>query len=153
MKRSTRIYYLLGVVPFVGIASYVAYANFSSAARNGNEAAAVGSLRAITKAQEEFREEDRDGNGTLEYSASLAELATLGLIPSELGDGEDQGYRFDLRVPSKPDDQFVWTATADPLPGGGDRHFGTNMAGIMFFNATESVVFGPYGSSSNSSVG
>ncbi len=120
-----------------------------SAHKNDNEAAAIGSLKAIANAQTLYREADKDGDGTLAYSASLDELGRLGLVPAELADGEDRGYRFRITTARAPQDQFVWVVNADPLPGGGDRHFGGNMAGLIFFNAQAPVTFGPDGSSTD----
>jgi hypothetical protein len=99
-----------------------------------------------------FREGDKDCNETLDYATSLVQLTNTGssgqedLIDEVLAEGLEQGYEYELTTTNR---EFVWYATASPkVPGTtGDRHFGANMAGLIFFNSEGPVVFQPDGSS------
>lgn len=102
-----------------------------------------------------FREGDKDCNETLDYAASLVQLTNTGssgqedLIDEVLASGRKQGYDFRLTRPQGEPGQFVWYATASPtVPGTtGDRHFGGNMKGLIFFSTEGPVVFQPDGTS------
>lgn len=115
-----------------------------------NEAAAIGGLKAIANAQTLYREGDKDGDGTLAYAPSLEALVNTGpdredLIDEVLAGGTKQGYTFSIASASS----LVWTATANPtVPGTtGDRYFGGNMAGMIFFSTERPVRFNSDGSS------
>jgi DUF2950 family protein len=62
---------------FIFVAA-VAIPNLLSPRSGGNEAAAIGALKAISHAQLLYREQDKDGDGTLNYAASLEELINTG---------------------------------------------------------------------------
>ncbi|MCZ6602506.1 MAG: hypothetical protein O6952_05830, partial [Planctomycetota bacterium] len=47
-----------------------------------NETAAIGALRTVSSVQAQFREGDREGDSTLDYATSMAELSNVGLIDS-----------------------------------------------------------------------
>ena len=124
---------------------------------HGNEAAAIGGLKAITMAQTLFREGDKDMDGTLSYSPTLVQLTNTGsskqedLIDEVLAGGTKQGYVFAITSSS----EFGWTANANPaIPGTtGDRYFGANMSGLIFFNSERPVQFSPDGSSDDPVLG
>lgn len=144
------------VIAIIAIIAAIAIPNLMSARKNGNEAAAVGSLKAVITAQTLYRESDTDGNNTSEYASSLLALTNTGagnaddLIDEALAGGFRTGYRFVLTTPAPPQDQFVWSILANPaVPGTtGDRYFGGNMAGLIFFNASQPVTFSAIDASS-----
>ena len=113
------------------------------------------SLAEIANAQALYRETDADGNGRLEYAPDLASLGRCGLIDPDLAAGERAGHRFAVRRhASQPNlDQFVWSATADPLEPGvsGEYYLGANMAGLVFYSHSAPVEFAEDGSSGNNS--
>jgi hypothetical protein len=103
----------------------------------GNEAAAIGALKALGSSQALFREGDKDANNELDYAPNLAALAKARLIDSVLGSGKKQGYRFELCRSSK-NPEFLWMAVASPLEPGksGKRHFATNHEGVIYYSST-----------------
>lgn len=132
---------LLGVFP----------GHFFRGKRCTSEGSAIVSLRAIQMAQVLYREGDKDGNGICEYASSLTQLVNTGpsgsedLIDEALAGGRKQGYAFEMTRCAPG----VWTATASPIAPGttGDRFFGINMKGELFFRSEEPVRFLPNGSS------
>lgn len=102
------------------------------------EARAVGALKTIDTSQTRFRDEDKDGDGRLEYAASTYELGAAGLLDAHLGAGVKEGYVFRvLRSTSTP--ELLWIAAADPLLPGrrGARRFITNQAGVVYYRHVE----------------
>jgi hypothetical protein len=97
----------------------------------GGEVGAIGALRTLTTAQALFREGDKDGDGILNYAASLTELGEQWLIDDRVKTGVRGGYVFRLlRSASEP--EFRWTAAADPIAGSGHRrHFAVNHNGVI----------------------
>jgi hypothetical protein len=76
------------------VAFYFAWAplkEYLRRARRPREVGAVEALRVYVKAQAEYRRGDYDGDGQLEYSDSLEELADLGLIPPEMANARGRG--------------------------------------------------------------
>lgn len=140
---------LMIVIAIIAIIAAIAIPNLLSARKNGNEAAAVGSVKALISAQTLYRESDTDGNSTSEYAPTLLALTNTGaagtddLIDEALAAGFRTGYNFILTVPGPPQNRFVWSVNANPaIPGTtGGRYFGGNMAGLVFFNATQPVTF------------
>lgn len=75
------------------------------------QAAAIGNLEKIVKAQDKNFKDDPDGNGKADY----ADLATLGrsqLIPKDLARGFYRGYHFDVQT--QKDSSKGWWALAWP---------------------------------------
>jgi hypothetical protein len=107
----------------------------------GNEASAIGALKTINTSQTLFREGDKDGNGTLDYAGSTAELSDTTLIDSILGQGHKQGYVFRV-IHSAPTSEFLWMAAADPIALDDGtlkwrRAFVTNHAGVIYYRAAD----------------
>lgn len=126
--------------------------------RPGTESSAIGALKTIAKAQTLYREADMDGNGTLEYAPALSCLVNTGpgrnqdLIDEVLASGTKSGYVF--RLHRTPDARFLWRASGVRIPGTtGDRYFGANMAGLIFFSTQGPVRFNPDGSSPDQQLG
>lgn len=160
-KKAFTLIELMIVIAIIAIIAAIAIPNLLSARKNGNEAAAIGGLKALANAQTLYREGDKDTNNTLEYAPALANLTNTGstgmedLIDEVLASGVKQGYAYTLTVPAAPNDQFVWTCLADATVQGttGDRHFGGNMAGLIFFDSGAAVTFAADGSSTNAVLG
>lgn len=155
-RKSFTLIELMIVIAIIAIIAAIAIPNLLSARKNGNEAAAIGALKAIANAQTLYREGDKDQNNTLEYAPNLGAMtitggATEDLIDTVLAAGAKQGYAFVLGNVTP----FVWTCNADASLQGttGDRHFGGNMAGLIFFDSTGAVVFAADGSSANAVLG
>jgi len=106
-----------------------------SARSNGNEAAAIGSLKMIENAQRLHREK---GSGSY---ASLEALGEAKLIDEVLGSGTKQGYTFECQA-STANPSSAWAARAAPtVPGTtGDRYFVINHTGSIFQSAKPIVV-------------
>lgn len=100
--------------------------------RTGYEAAVIGNMRTLATAQALFREGDKDGNGVLDYAASLADLERVRLIAP--GSFERTGYAFTLLAGTT-----TWSATAVPscpLCTKGCRSFFVDETGVIRFSTT-----------------
>ena len=144
---------LLIVVAIIGIIAAIAAPGLLRARMAGNEASAIGSLRAISSAQSTYAASC--GNGF--YAPTLANLATAptigggdGFIGADLADDPSikSGYTIEMTggpvatgAPTSCNGADVITTYfvgANPNPGGGVRHFGTNQGGTIF-QATDVV--------------
>ena len=126
---------LMIVIAIIAIIAAIAIPNLLDARKAGNEASAIASLRAIHSAQNLYREQDKDGNGTLDYSGSLVTLTDLGLVSIGVSDGGfmylKQGYTFDVAPAIQT--FFKWQAFAWPeeLNESGDRNFFVDQTGVL----------------------
>src|SRR5690606_11400557 len=122
-----------------------------------NDSAAIGALKTIANAQWLFSEGDKDGDGSPNFAPTLRALANTGpgknedLVDEVLAGGTRSGYVFAITSVS----QGGWTANAAPARPGvtGDRYFGINSAGQLFFSLTGPVRFNPDGSSPDAQLG
>ena len=146
---------LLIVVAIIGIIAAIAVPGLLRARMAGNEASAIGSLRAIITAQATYSVSC--GNGY--FSPSLTNLSTPptvgagdGFIGADLSNdpATKSGYTFTmtagLAVSSSPIScngapagSVVQTyfVSATPIPGGGSRFFATNHSGTIFQATSE----------------
>ena len=98
---------------------------FGGVARSRAEAAAVDYMRKIIDAQEVFREDDKDGNGILDYSRSFQELGQMKLlhVPADMQKNAEtmvvEGYKFQIVSA----DLLHWAVIASPA-NLGDRNAG-----------------------------
>lgn len=137
-----------GMCCIVSIIAAIAIPNLIEARKHGNEASAIGALKTINTSQTLFREGDKEGDMTLDYAGSLAELSDATLIDGVLGAGVKQGYVFQVAVsPTTP--EFLWIATASPVSPGttGNRHFVINQAGVVYYSLT-----GPFSITTDCSI-
>jgi type II secretory pathway pseudopilin PulG len=122
------------VIAIIAIIAAIAIPNLIEARKGANESAAIGALRTIHAAQQIFRENDKDGNGTLDYATGMVQLQTAGLVDSILATGTKQGYFFEVvRF-----NAFEWGCLAAPLiPGkSGDRYFSVVEDGVIIYGST-----------------
>jgi prepilin-type N-terminal cleavage/methylation domain-containing protein len=146
---------LLIVVAIIGIIAAIAVPGLLRARQSGNEASAVGSLRAINSAQSTFAASCGFGF----YSPSLPNLgvAPMGaggtpFLSPDLTGGANvtkSGYNVSMgagavaaTAPASCNGLAAGTvvqgyfANADPLGGGGTRSFATNTAGTIYQDRT-----------------
>ncbi len=122
-KHGFTLIELMIVVAIVAIIAAIAIPNLLRSRMQSNEAAAIGSLRAVLGAQQAFKA----ANG--KYAATLEELTTA--TPPIL-DGNQvapkRGYKFSLTTIG---DNFA--ATAEPVVEGttGNRYFYVDQSGII----------------------
>lgn len=145
---------LLIVVAIIGIIAAIAVPGLLRARQAGNEASAIGSLRAINSSQSTYAASC--GNGF--YSPSLANLGlaptngTPFISPDLVGAGAvvKSNYTITMNAatpapagtPASCNLGTVTTgynATADPV-GGGGRFFGTNTSSTIFYGAVNLVM-------------
>ncbi len=141
---------LLIVVAIIGIIAAIAVPGLLRARQSGNEASAIGSLRAINSAQSTYAASC--GNGF--YSPSMSNLGTApangtAFISPDLGAGDTvtkSGYEVTMGTSSgvaadAPEScnglaagavVQGYNATATPSAGGGTRAFGTNTTGTIY---------------------
>lgn len=171
MKLHTRkaftLIELMIVIAIIAIIAAIAIPNLLSARKNGNESAAIGAIKTIANAQTLYREGDKGNglggapDGTLQYASTILSLSNAGqnlnedLIDQVLAGGTKSGYNFTVNVGTPaPADQFIWFSNANPVVPGttGDRYFGGNMAGLIFFSSAAPVVFVAADGTSTASV-
>ena len=148
---------LLIVVAIIGIIAAIAAPGLLRARMAGNEASAIGSLRAINSAQATYAASCGSGF----YAPTLASLAT----PPTVGGGGDGFIGTDLGADPSIKSSYTITMTggtaaagapascngvaaggvvatyfvgANPTPGGGTRFFGTNQ-GATIYQATAAL--------------
>jgi type IV pilus assembly protein PilA len=140
---------LLIVVAIIGIIAAIAVPGLVRARMSGNEASAIGSLRAINSAQSTYSASCGSGF----YSATLTNLGTAptgstsSFISPDLGAANNprkSGYSIQLGgtaaalSPASCNGQAAaagllsYKAGADPVAGGGTRFFATNTACAIF---------------------
>lgn len=149
---------LLIVVAIIGIIAAIAVPGLFRARMAGNEASAIGSLRAINSAQSTYAASCGSGF----YAPSLANLATPpttqggdGFIGPDLG--ADPSLKSGYTVTLIPGDAaagapascngaasgavvLTYFVGAAPVGGSGGRFFGTNQGGTIFQSTEEVVV-------------
>lgn len=135
---------LLIVVGIIGVLAAIAVPNLIRARMNGNEASAIGSMRAVYSGEQAFW--SSCGRGF--YSASLQNLglSVLGapgfISPDLSGPAPVEKSQYIIALTSSSPAvgtscnggsvAFAYSTTADPKPGGGYRHFGANSGGTIY---------------------
>jgi type IV pilus assembly protein PilA len=131
---------LLIVVAIIGIIAAIAIPGLMRARMSGNEASAIGSMRAIHSGQHSFWSTCGAGN----YSPSIRSLSQFLYLGPDLSADVSikSGYRVAmgsaLIAPGTSCNggqlSYSYQATADPLTPGatGNRFFGTNSNGAIF---------------------
>jgi prepilin-type N-terminal cleavage/methylation domain-containing protein len=127
LQRGFTLIELMIVIAIIAIIAAIAIPNLIEARKSGNEAAAIGALKAISSAQAIFQQKDSEGDNTLDYG-SLAELSTATLVDPVLGAATKQGYSFAVT-----NAEFTWSGTCSPVSPGtsGDRYFYMDQSGVI----------------------
>jgi type IV pilus assembly protein PilA len=153
---------LLIVVAIIGIIAAIAVPGLLRARMSGNEASAIGSLRAINSGQAAYSSSCAPGA----YAVTLEDLV---LAPSSGGQGfispdlnvthviksgyyvdleDDGGASFTGTVCNASTPESVYYAKAEPVThnGSGTRSFATDVRGTIFQNGTATAPAKPIGS-------
>ena len=137
---------LLMVVAIIGIIAAIAIPSILRARQSGNEASAIGSMRAISSAQSAFAASCGSGY----YAMTLEDLATppsggSSFIGPDLATSSvvKSAYTISMASDAPAPGSVVacnagalgtgYHTTAIPLTGGGSREFGTNTTGTIYF--------------------
>ena len=141
---------LLIVVAIIGIIAAIAVPGLLRARQSGNEASAIGSLRAINSAQSTYAASCGNGfysptlpnlgvapaGGTAFISPDLSTAASVTKSGYDVTMGSTSGVA--ATAPESCNGLAAgavvqgYNATATPTPGGGTRAFGTNTTGTIF---------------------
>ena len=140
-RRGFTLIELMIVIAIIAIIAAIAIPNLLDARKAANEASAIASLRALHSAQNIYREQDKDGNGTLDYANSLGALTNASLIDAVLGQGVKQGYTFE--VVDGGQTLFTWSGNADAEEAGdsGDRMFYIDHTGVIRYTIDSTSTF------------
>jgi type IV pilus assembly protein PilA len=152
---------LLIVVAIIGIIAAIAVPGLLRARMSGNEASAIGSLRAINSAQSTFSSSCGQGN----YAVALATLGTPVIAGGQAFISPDiataasaatvakSGYTIELGTGGTAASAVVscnggaathpdYVATGNPVTTStGTRHFGTDARGTIFFDTAAASTF------------
>jgi prepilin-type N-terminal cleavage/methylation domain-containing protein len=155
---------LLIVVAIIGILASIGVISMARARQSGNEASAIGSMRAIMGGQAAYAS-SCGGGGYAQSNADLAKApaGSLAFISTDLENadlpaGAKSGYTVDVNDNADPDNRDVQVAAdtcndsvsasramyhvaADPVSRGvtGTRSFGSDRRGTIVFSSTAAI--------------
>jgi prepilin-type N-terminal cleavage/methylation domain-containing protein len=155
---------LLIVVAVIGLLAAIAVISLARARQSGNEASAIGSLRAITSGQAAYAS-SCGGGGYAQSNADLgkgpaggAAFISPDLEKADLAANAKSGYTIDVNDGADADNRDIKPAadtcngsaaasramyhvTADPLTRGvsGTRSFGSDRRGTVYFSITAAI--------------
>ena len=146
MHRDTNGFTLLElmiVIAIIAIIAAIAIPNLRDARISANEASAIAVLRSMHAAQQIYREQDVDGNGTLDYGL-WANLESAGLMPIEQG-ADYNGYSFTHKDVNSAG-LFQWCNIARPIVLGvsGTRYFAIQADGVIRYKDYDDGAWGGY---------
>ncbi|MDF1661087.1 MAG: hypothetical protein P1V97_04915 [Planctomycetota bacterium] len=118
------------------IKKYLPDSFFNKSKMAGNEASAIGALRAIQSSQAIYREAGKD-----QRYGSLKELTEAKYIDAVLGSGKKSGYLFKVHLGDKDGKgkEYMFHITATPIKARetGNRHFFTDQSGIIRYEVSK----------------
>jgi prepilin-type N-terminal cleavage/methylation domain-containing protein len=126
---------LMIVVAIIAIIAAIAIPNLLRSRIAANEAAAIGGLRTLSSAEENYR-----NNGGTNLYGTLAELtgATPPYIDSALGSGISRGYT--VAIVGTPDaNSYAATAVPNAVGTTGNRGFFVDASGVIRFTTDGSA--------------
>lgn len=129
---------LMIVVTIIAIIAAIAIPNLLRSRMSANEGAAIGTIRTISSAQQQFQAAAilPFPSGMGRYAASVAVLGAQAppFVDSSLAANDRQGYNF-ASVGGGPDGAPLFTANANPLSPGvsGNRAFYADQSGLITF--------------------
>jgi type IV pilus assembly protein PilA len=149
---------LLIVVAIIGIIAAIAIPGLLRARMAGNEASAIGSLRAVNSGQATFASSCGGGNfadtlANLSLAPTGAPAGTEGFLSLDLAGApsiQKSGYNVAMNAPTAANPattcspalaRVTYYANADPVVWNstGSRYFGTNQGGTIYQNLTTAV--------------
>jgi hypothetical protein len=97
-----------------------------------SESSAVITLKIISDAQQQIKQNDKDGNGRYDYS-DLKTLGVTGSINPSIATGRRNGYNFETAAGTKNPEK-TWWAKASPREGSKTpfRFFFMNQSGLCY---------------------
>ncbi len=126
---------LMVVLTLIALVAAFTIPNLLEGRRAANESSAIGSLRALSTMQTQFRTVDSEQDGVQDYAMNLSELSNTGLIDNVLGAGAKSGYEFTLSG-----DTFDWAASATPSTSNtGNRNFMICTDGVVRFASSSAA--------------
>lgn len=131
------------VIAIIAIIAAIAIPNLLDARKAANETSMIGTLRTLHSAQNIYREQDKDGNGTLDYSNSLKNLYDQGLIDSTLeptvGGIAMVKHGYYATITDQFASMFTWSsdARAEELEDSGLRRFYVNQTGVIRYSVQQ----------------
>ncbi len=129
---------LMIVIAIIAVIAAIAIPNLLRSRMSANEAAAIGTIRTISSAQQQFQAAAiiPFPSGMGQYAASVAVLGAQAppFVDSSLATSDRQGYNF-ASVGGGPDGAPLFTAIANPLAPGtsGGRAFYSDQSGVITF--------------------
>jgi type IV pilus assembly protein PilA len=142
-ERGFTLIELMIVIAIIAIIAAIALPSIVEARKSSNETAAIGFLKALHTAQELFKDRDSDRNGVQDYAGNIHLLGGARLVSYKAAGpaaAQRDGYYYAVWIPGGAGQaSFAWTAIAVPISYGksGDRSFGINEAGTIFFNTNQ----------------
>ena len=129
---------LMIVVAIIAIIAAIAIPNLLRSRMTANEGAAIGTMRTISSAQQQFQSAaiDPDGSGMGQYAVDCAALGAEvpPFLDTAVAGGQKQGYNF-VTARAGADGAPTYTANADPISPGssGNRGFFVDESGLITF--------------------
>lgn len=147
-KRGFTLIELMIVIAIIAIIAAIAIPNLLDARKAANEANAIAMLRAYHSAQGIYREQDKDGNGTLDFAQNSLQLVNAGLLNTPEAPAVAGGITYVntggyvlVNPGGGPPTQYIatiftWSAYSTPQEAGdsGDRYFFIDQTGVIRYS-------------------
>ena len=129
------------VIAIIAIIAAVAIPNLKDARMAAYESAAIATLRSYHSAQQVYREQDKDGNGTLDYADTNQRLVSAGLLDERFNStiAYYQGYSHTLPANSRTT-LFTWCRVSSPEKFGdsGSKYYFIDQTGVVRYSVSPS---------------
>ena len=142
---------LMIVIAIIAIIAAIAIPNLLDARKAANEANCIAFLRSYHSAQNIYREQDKDGNGTLDYAENIKYLLDAGLLPttnplinpfSTMQVMSSNGYGHISGSSYYASTLFKWCVQSTPEEPteSGDRYFYIDHTGVIRYSLWDASV-------------